>query len=348
MNKIPFFNKANASAPGGQTVGASFGTAGFWIVILIGLVSALEQLGMTSVSNSIRSTLDQIFAYLPRIIAAAITFFVFTIVGRVAKQAATATMQAAQVDTMPQKFGMASNPIGISSILGTILFALIVIPGGIAALQVLNIEAITGPAVNMLNEVMEAIPNIAVAVIIIGLFAVIGRFVSDLLKKILPGTGIDNTVKSLGFLQGADTGVSASGIIARLAGVIIMLLGLIQGMKTLGFEPLTEALNVVLYMGSEILFGSVIIFAGILISGIVARAMAATGGDASDFAAKIVRAVIVVLSVILGVSRMGLDPTGDFITNAAEIILVGTALAGGIAFGLGGKDWAAKQLEKWK
>ena len=77
-------------------------------------------------------------------------------------------------------------------------------------------------------------------------------------------------------------------------------------------------------------------------------AMTATGGAASDLVAKIARYIIVVLSVILGVSRMGLDPSGSFITDAALIILIGTALAGGIAFGLGGKDWAARQLDRWK
>lgn len=348
INKIPFFNNANASAPNGQTVGASIGSAGFWVIILMGLVSALEQLGMTNVSTSIRATLDQIFAFLPQIIGAIITFFVFSIVARVAKQAATATLNAAQVDTMPQRFGMTANPIGISSALGTILFALIIIPGGIAALQVLDIEAITTPAVNMLNKVMDSIPNIAVSMVIIGLFAVIARFVSDILGKTLPNTGLDGTVKSLGLLQGADAGVSASGIVAKLAGLIILLLGLIQGMKTLGFEPLSEALNVVLSMGSQIMFGSIIIFAGVLISGVVAKAMAATSGGAGDFAAKLVRSIIIILSVILGISRMGLDPSGDFILNAAQIILIGMALAGGIAFGLGGKDWAAKQLDKLK
>jgi len=350
IDKLPFLAKSNEAAKekGGQSVGASIGAAGFWIIILVGLVAALEKLGMTSVSNSIRGTLDQIFSFLPNIIGAAITFFVFLIVGRVANQATSATLQAAQVDNMPQRFGMTDRSVGLSTILGSVIFALIIIPGAIAALQVLSIDSITQPAVNMLDEVMDAIPNIAVAVIVIGIFALIGRFVTTLLAKILPESGIDSAVQNLGLLSGADKGVSASGIIAKVAGVIILLLGLIQGMRTLGFEPLTDALNIVLSMGSQILFGSVIIFAGVLISGIVSRAMAATGSGATDFAAKMVRYIIVILSVILGVSRMGLDPSGTFITDAALIILIGSALAGGIAFGLGGKDWASRQLDKWK
>ena len=100
-------------------------------------------------------------------------------------------------------------------------------------------------------------------------------------------------------------------------------------------------------MGTRILFGGVIIFAGVFAANFVAKAISASGSGATDFAASAMKWIIVVLSVILGISRMGLDPTGTFITNAALILLVGTSIAGGIAFGLGGKEWAARQLEKW-
>jgi mechanosensitive ion channel-like protein len=348
IDRIPFVANANKKKAAEKSIGGSIGSAGFWIVILIGLVMALERLGMKSVSDSIRVTIDQIFAYLPQIIGAAITFFVFVIVARVARQAVTATLEVAHADELPKKIGLAAGPVAITSMLGAVVFALIIIPGGVAALEVLDIDAITVPAVGMLNSVMSAIPDIAVAAIIIGIFALIAKFVTDLGKKILPNTGIDGAVAKLGLLEEADSGITASTIVAQIAGLIILLLGLIQGMKTLGFEPLTEALDIVLSIGSNILFGSVIILAGVLVSGVVAKAMTATGGAASDLVAKIARYIIVALSMILGVSRMGLDPSGSFITDAALIILIGTALAGGIAFGLGGKDWAARQLDRWK
>lgn len=347
LNRLPFVKDANEGKPAGDTVGDSFGAAGFWIVFLAGLVLALEQIGMTSVSASVRGTIDQIFAYLPQIIGAAITFFVFVVVARVARQATKATLSAAQADDLPQRLGFASGPMNLTSILGAVVFALIAIPGAIAALQVLDINAITGPAVGMLNEIMAAIPNIIVAGVIITLFVFIARFVRDFLTRVLPGSGLDGAVNNLGLLRGADAGVTASGMLAQIAGAIVILLGLIQATRTLGFEPLSDALDVILSMGAQILFGSLIIFAGVLISGIVARAMAASGSGATDVAARIVRTTIIILSVILGVSRMGLDPSGVFVTRAALIILIGASLAGGLAFGIGGREWAAKKLEKW-
>lgn len=346
IDKIPLVAKANEKDSTSKSIGASFGSAGFWIVILIGLVMALERLGLTSVSNSIRGAVDAIFAYLPQVIGAILTFFIFFIVARVAKQATVASLAAAQADTAPEKLGLSSGPVKITGTAGAIVFALILIPGAIAALNVLDIDAITGPTVAMLNEVTDAIPNIFVAVIIITLFAAIAKFVTGLLKKVLPNTGLDGAVAGTGVLDGADDGVTASNILASIAGLAILLLGLIQGAYTLGFEPLNYALDTVLHMGVQILFGAVIIFAGVMVSGLVARAIRASGDEAADVAALVMRWIIIILSVILGVSRMGLDPSGDFITSAALIILIGASLAGGLAFGLGGKEWAARQLDK--
>ena len=349
IDRIPFVTRANEKAENktAPTIGKSFASAGFWIVILIGLVMALERLGLKTISDSIRGTIDQIFAYLPQVIGAILTFFIFFIVARVAKQATTASLAAAQADAAPEKLGLASGPVKITSMAGSIVFALLLIPGAIAALQVLDIEAITGPTVAMLNEVTNAIPNILVAAIVIGVFSLVAKFVSDLLRKVLPNTGVDAALRKTGLLDGADFNVTASGVISSTAGLIILLLGLIQGAQTLGFEPLNRALEIVLGMGVQIIFGSVIILAGVIISGFVAKAIAASGEGAADIAAKVMRGVIVILSVILGVSRMGLDPNGTFIIQASLILLIGASLAGGIAFGLGGRDWAAKQLDKW-
>ena len=346
IDKIPFIAKANENDTDGTTIGASLASAGFWIVILIGLVMALERLGLTSVSNSIRGTIDTIFAYLPQVIGAVLLFFIFFIVARVARQATSATLAAAQADSAPEKIGLTNGPMAITSVLSTVVFTLIMIPGAIASLNVLNIESITQPTVAMLNEVTDALPNIFVAVIIIGLFSAIAKFVSDFLKKVLPSTGLDSAVAKTGVLQDADSGVVPSTILANIAGLIILLLGLIQGTYTLGFEPLNNALDTVLQIGAQILFGAVIIFAGVMVSGLVEKAIKAAGDGATDVAATAMRWLIVVLSVILGVSRMGLDPSGAFITQASLIILIGASLAGGLAFGLGGRDWAAKQLDK--
>ncbi|MEE9330005.1 MAG: hypothetical protein V3V30_07680, partial [Parvularculaceae bacterium] len=150
-------------------------------------------------------------------------------------------------------------------------------------------------------------------------------------------------------LKGADGGMSASNLIAKAALFFITLLGLIQALKALKFDALTGAMNTVLEMGVQIVFGSIIIFAGVFLARLITGAMASTGSGATDVAANVVKWVIITLSIILGISRMGLDPTGgEFILNVAQYLVMGAAAAMALAFGWGGRDWAARQLESWR
>jgi len=346
INATGLAKKANSTAePGAKTLGFNLGTAAYWVIILIGMIQALTKLDMTTIVDPLNDMLTQIMAYLPKIVAAIIVFGVFMIVANVVRQAIKSVLVFA--DPMPAKFGLASDNVNVSGISATIASALIAIIGGIAALKVLDISAISEPAIGLLDDVMSAIPNIIVAGIILGLFVFIAKFVSGLARKTLPNMGVDAAVAELGVLKGADSGMTASGLIASASSFFIVLLGLVQALKVLNFEALTSALNIVLEMGAQIAFGAIIIFAGVFLARMITGIMASAGSGATDVAASVVKWVIIILSVILGISRMGLDPTGgEFILNVAEYFIMGGAAAAAIAFGWGGKDWAAAQLEK--
>lgn len=338
--------KANMTAePGAKSLGFNLGTAAYWVIILIGMIQALTKLDMTTIVEPLNEMLGQIMGYLPQIIAAIIVFGVFMIVANVVRQAIKSVLIFA--DPMPAKFGLASDNVNVSGITATVASSMIAIMGGIAALKVLDITAISEPAIALLDDVFGVIPNMLVAGIIMGLFVFIAKFVSGLARKTLPNVGVDAAVAELGILKGADSGMTASGLIASASSFFIILLGLIQALKVLNFDALTGALNIVLEMGAQIGFGAVIIFAGVFLARMITGLMASAGSGATDAAAGLVKWVIIILSVILGISRMGLDPTGgEFILNVAEYFVMGGAAAAALAFGWGGKDWAAAQLEK--
>ena len=340
--------KANENTREGvKSLGASLASAGFWVIILIGVVQALTRLDFTQVTDPLNEMLQNIFAYLPRILGALLVFAVFAIVAGVVHKTVKAVL--AFVDPMPKRFGLADGDVDISGVTASILSAVIYVLGGISAFEALRIAAISDPATTMLREIVAFFPNAIAAALILTIFVVIARFVSNLLHRTLPSTGLDKAITELGLLKGADKNLTASGITANLALFFIVLLGLIAALRALDLAPVTDAMGVVLDMGASIVFGGVIIFAGVFIGRLVADAMRSTGSGASDAAAMVVQWIIAILAVILGVSRMGLDPDGGhFILDAARILLIGGAAGLALAFGLGGKDWAAKQLEKWK
>lgn len=329
------------------SLGKSLARAVFWIVILIGLMQALAIAGATRISEALDSVIRPVMNYLPNIIGAALIFAVFLIIANVVRE----TFKAVFVftDGLPARLGLATGPVQISGILANVAFAVLVIIGAIVAFDVLNIAAISHPANTLLSDIIGIIPRMLAAGVILAIFVFIGRFVSSLIRRVLPGTGVDAAASELGLLKSAPSGLTATAAIAHVALFLIVLLGLVSALNVLGIEALTVAMSIVLEMGAQILFGALIIFAGVFIADLVSRAMAATGPGAAHIAARIVKWAVIILSVILGVSRMGLDPSGGiFILEIAKWLVIGAAAAFALAFGLGGREWAAKQLEKWR
>jgi len=348
IDELGFAKKANENAPAGsKSVGAQLASAGFWLTMLIGIVQASRTLGATVISDALDNIINPITAYLPNVVGAALIFGIFAILANVVKIAFKAIF--APTDALPEKFGIAEGPTNISGIMSIVGSSILMIVGTIQALDTLKMEAISDPVNGVLNSILTAIPKILFAALILTAFVFVARLVSKLAKSTLPGFGVDEAVANLGVLKGADGGMTASGVIASLSTFFITLLGLISAVNVLGIDTLTSAFNEVLSMGASIAFGAVIIFAGAFIANMVAGAMKSAGGEATDAAADVMKWAIIIFTTILGISRMGLDPTGGtFILNVAQYVVIGAAAAGALAFGWGGKDWAAAQLERFK
>lgn len=331
----------------GVSLGQSLAKAAFWIVILTGLMQALAITGATRISEALDAVVRPVMDYLPNVIGAALVFAVFLIIANVVREAFKAVFVFA--DGVPQRLGLTAAPVQISAMAANLAFGILIIIGAIVAFDVLDIAAVSAPASTLLSDIVGIIPNVLAAGVILAIFVVIGRFVATLIRRVLPGTGVDSAIRELGLLKGSDADLTATVVIARVSLFLIVLLGLVAALNVLGIEELTEAMRTVLDMGTQILFGALIIFAGVFIARIVSNAMASAGDGATDVAANIVKWIVIVLSVILGVSRMGLDPSGgQFILDVAKWMVIGGAAAFALAFGWGGREWAARQLEKWR
>jgi hypothetical protein len=347
INRTSLAKKANA-VPGRETrtLGASLGAAAFWVIILVGIVQALTQLELTEVTDPLNRMLGEIFGYLPQIVGAILIFLVFLILASVASQTARAVLTF--VDPLPQRFKLASGPVNISGVASVIIGVIIIVVGAIAALEALRIYSISEPATEMLREIASVLPNLVAAIVILAIFGAFAQLIASMLRRVLPSSGLDAMVARIGLLKGGDDKLTASNIVASLAGFFIVLLGLIAAVQALDLQVLTEVLGVVLDIAARIAFGAIIIFAGVFVARLVSSAVASAGG-AGPVTAGVVNWLIIVLAIVLGLSRMGLDPEqGAFILDAARIVLLGAAVAAAIAFGWGGRHWAGRQLDRLK
>lgn len=223
----------------------------------------------------------------------------------------------------------------ISSLAGNLVFGVIIIVVAIAALQVLGIEAISRPAQQMLELFLNAIPAIIAALVLLAIGFAIAKFLGTLLEQILQGLGTDRAIGELGIVP---EGTTASGVITKIVQIAIMIFFAIMAARMLGFPEITNILNEILELGGNVLFGAVIIAAGFLLASLIGKFIT------NNLASKVLRYSTIGLFIAMGLQYMGL---ADSIVNLAfGAVVVGGALAAALAFGLGGREAAAKMLNK--
>lgn len=353
VNRTPLAHHANAPEVGERhpsSIGAQVGDAVYWVVLLIALFLATQPLGLTGATGPLGDMLRGFGAAVPRIIGAGLIFFLGYVLAKVTKKAVEAVITASHVERFSTRIGAAApaDPTMLPRTVGAIVFALIIIPVAIAALDTLNIAAISQPATAMLRIILDAIPHVIAAGMILAVAYVIARFASRLLTQFLATTAFDRSVGALRLFNTAP-GEAPAIVPSRAAGtgafVAILIFGLMEAFRQLNFAYGSKIMAEVLALFGQVVFGTVIIVAAVIIARFVAQAIARSSGDSGTrIAAPIVRVAIIVLGTAIGLRFMGL--ADDIINLAFGLLLGAIAVAFALAFGLGGREAAGQAVRR--
>ncbi len=349
INKTGLGRKAQTT---GGNIGKSLGKAVFWVLWLMFIMMGLSRFPqLAEPLQGIKEMLNNIFSYVPNILGAGFIFFIGWILAKIFREAATSTLEAAQVDNLVSKLDAETDSgVGsraISKTIGTLLFAFVLFVFALAALNVLKIESISQPLTEMLGKITDYVPQVFAASAVMVLFVLVAKFVSNLIKSTLPALGVDKSLSALGALDGASGGnVVPSKIIAMITFIGIILTGLSAAVSILGIEQLTKVFSTLLGLGGSITMGAVIIGAGLFIANVLAKIFGETSGP---LAARIIKYATILLFTFMGLNYMGIgqeivDTTFKYALGA---IAFAAGVGGALAFGFGGRDWAKAKLAKW-
>ncbi|HEX8217459.1 MAG TPA: mechanosensitive ion channel, partial [Allosphingosinicella sp.] len=321
VDRVPALKRHYESEPG-KTLGSLIGDVVFWLILLIGIMLALQPLRLTQVLEPVQRLTNNAFAFIPNIIGAALIFIVGLVVAKIVRRLVEGALLAANADGWMRRSGIADAPPGapatvagapadvstapaprtsISRSVATLVFYLIMIPVTIAALDALRIEAISGPATQMLNTISNAIPNVLGALILLAIGFILGKLAKAAIEQLLPSMGFDRSVSALGFSSGT---VSPSRTIGTAVMIAIVLFFAVQAAQLLNSPIIAQMLAEVLELGGQVLFGTVIILAGVVIARVVSQLVG--GAEATGWLPAIVRWSIIALSVAMGLRFMGL------------------------------------------
>lgn len=377
INRIPGAAKATSSDNPKHSIGASLGDVAFWLILLFGVVAALGVLSLGQVVAPLNSLLTQVASFVPNVLGAVLIFFIGFVVATLAKRVTEAALQAAQADKWLEKAGLtrATGSTGVSTAVGTLVFVLILIPITIAALEQLSIESLTVPAVAVLSTVLAAIPNVLAAAIVLTVGWFIGRWVAQLIERILPATGFDKSISSLTSLTAQPATASASSpttapyagnvtpataavmggmpkaeltpsaVVGKIAMAAIVAFTAVEAAKLLQFGTIAYTLQEILALAGHVIVGAIIITAGVLIGGILARLINKGTGGADGFASTLIRWATIALATAMGLRFMGI--ADDIVLLAFGLILGAAAVATALAFGIGGRSAAGRVADLW-
>ena len=351
------------TASGTTSLAETLGTAVFYFVILLFLPAILGTLELGGILAPVQGLVNEILAFLPNLLLAAIILVVGAFVARVLRKIVTNLLAAAGVNRLSERVGLARATGGtqLSDLLGLVVYILVLIPVIVAALNALDVAAVTGPASAMLAQFLEAIPRIFVAALILGIAYVVGRLVASLVSSLLAGVGFNRLFEGLGFraaraevtqptdpaaateAESLDTRTPA-GLVGWIVLVGVMLFAATEAANALGLEAIAVLIAEFTVLAGQILLGLLIFAVGLYLSNLAYSAIKSNASEQADTLAVAARVSILVFAGAMALKQMGL---ADSIVNLAFGLVLGAiALAAAIAFGWGGRDVAREQLEK--
>lgn len=333
-----------SSEAGMSPMSDNLGNVLFWLIILLFLPGILGTLELDGILNPVQGMVNEMLGMLPNVFGALIIGGVGWIVAKILRDLVSNLLAASGADGLGEQVGLRGT-MSLSKLVGLITYILVFVPALIAALQALNIDAITIPATQMLDSMMSAIPNIFAAAIILAVAFFVSRLISHLISNLLGGMGFDQLPAKVGIAEVFEGEVTPSQLVGKVIVFFIMLFATVEAANRLGFEQMSQLVAMFIQFGGQVLLGTAIIAVGFWLSNLAGQAIQRVGGSNAAMLASIARFSILGLVLAMGLRAMGL--ADDIVNLAFGLTLGAIAVAIALSFGLGGREAAGKQMEHW-
>jgi hypothetical protein len=320
----------------------------YWLVLLLFLPAVLNALALEGLLAPVQSMVNKVLDFLPNILTAGLILLIGWLLARVVQRVVSNLLAVIGVDRLSERAGLATvlGRQRLSGVLGLVCYILILIPVLIGALEALALEAITAPASNMLNTILSALPAIFAATLILLIAYAVGRVLAGLVSNLLAGVGFNTVLARLGLERAPVAGEKTPAeIVGYLVLVGIMLFATIEAVRELGFVLLADLVVQFTVFAGNVILGLVIFGIGLFAANLASNTVRASSASQASLLALAARISIVVLAGAMALRQMGL--ADDIINMAFGLLLGAVAVAVALAFGLGARDVAGREVADW-
>lgn len=201
-------------------------------------------------------------------------------------------------------------------------------------------------------QIGDFLPRLALALIVL----VVGYFIARVVRfAIVRGLRAANfnvltdRAGMDGFLRDGGVRADTTEILGLLFYWLVILVALVIAFNSLGLSYVTDLVSRVLLFVPRVMVALVVLAFGAYFARFIASAVAGYCRKVhlqdADLLGRLAQYAILAFVVLIALDQVNIG--GDIVKQTFLIVLAGVVLALALAFGLGGKDWAAEMLERW-
>jgi hypothetical protein len=221
---------------------------------------------------------------------------------------------------------------------------LVAIPVLAAALNALKIEALSKSVSGLLDRLLLATGNIFAAAVVIVAAVIIGGIVAGLVSQLAVAAGFDNLISKMGLTGKTEDAVKGSTVLGKITLISIILFASVAAATLLGFTALAEIIQSFIVFGGNILLGVAVMLVGLYLANFAAGLLKGRNSE-SALPALLVKSAVLIFTGAIALSTM--DIGGNIVELAFGLLLGAVSVATALAFGLGGREFAARKLNDW-
>ena len=205
---------------------------------------------------------------------------------------------------------------------------------------------------NLWVGVVEFVPNLVVALVILIVGWLIGALLGRAVWQILKSLKVDDALRRAGFesvLHRGGVRLDSGAFVGALVKWFVIVVFLIAAFDVLGLSQVNVFLqDVVLGYLPRVIAAALVLLVGGVVADVAGRtvvtAARTAGVDSAHFVGAIAKWAILIFAILVALSQLGI--AAAFSQTLFTGIVIAVSLALGLSFGLGGQDAAGRFIER--
>lgn len=304
---------------------------------------------MNDFGSAFMDMFQNIISFIPNILGALLYLLLAWIIAVVVKNAIVKGLGAIGFEEWLEKKGFVNSgegkekSEGLIQTLGKLAYFLVFILFLPAVFDALNMTSVSDPIRSMMTAIMDFLPRVLVAAVILVLGLFIAKLLGNLVKNLLNSVNASKYNSYVNFGENKDNIdiPVASGVIVT---TLIALFFVVEALNVINLAVLNTIGEAIIAYLPLVLSAAIILTLGFVGGKLLSTVIKKSTGNA--FLAEAVKYLVIVVAAFMTLDQLNFAQS---IVNSAFLLILGAvAIAFAISFGIGGKSFAERQLSKFE